>query len=87
VDAIAQRFLAVRALGHPIGPGIEVWIPLGVLSIFTALCHLAGPDGVWLRGAGGLMIALAITAWLMDREDWKLVRRTFTIPSRTGEVG
>lgn len=63
VDSIAQRFLAVRALGHPLGPGSEVWIPLGVLSIFfTALCHLTGPDGVWLRGAGGLLIALAITA-------------------------
>jgi O-antigen/teichoic acid export membrane protein len=87
VDAIAQRFLAVRALGHPIGPGIEVWIPLAILSIFTALCHLAGPDGVWLRGAGGLLIALAITAWLMDGEDWKLVRHTFSIPSRAGEAG
>ncbi|HEY0150736.1 MAG TPA: lipopolysaccharide biosynthesis protein [Longimicrobium sp.] len=87
LDAVAQRVLAVRALGTTLGPWSQFWGPLAALAALAAACHLLGGAAPWqLRPLAALVFGAVSALWLLSREDWRVVARTFRLHPVPGEA-
>jgi len=76
VDAVAQRVLAARALGAPVGRWREFFVPAGALAGFAVACHQLGAGVPWWMGLGaGALLGLGIAAWLSEADDLEVVGR------------
>lgn len=85
LDAVAQRVLAVRALGTTLGPWSQFWGPLAALAALAAACHLLGGAAPWqLRPLVAAVFGGVATLWLLSREDWQVVARTFRLHTVRG---
>ncbi|HEX8670506.1 MAG TPA: polysaccharide biosynthesis C-terminal domain-containing protein, partial [Longimicrobium sp.] len=87
LDAVAQRVLARRALGAALGPWSQFWGPLLALAVLAAACHLLGGAAPWqLRPLVAAAFGGVSTLWLLSREDWQVVARTFRLHPVGGEA-
>ena len=74
VDAVAQRVLAARVLGAPIGPWREYWVLQLALAGLAGGAAVLGPSAPWpLRGVAAGLLAVAAAVWLLDRNDRNLI--------------